>query len=660
MVEQIPAEGDVGEDPVEPSSDSRPGAFSALLWVDGEMEPWLPAVARLLELPDLHRAFVAVRDDASAEMLPDDPRLEVIDATGFAHVVRGLPKVVDHSVLLMTAPVLLPLVGIGTATAAIADDIRVAAVSFLSNAAGHLSFPHRNRQTQYSLEGHDETSLTRLLRDSEPSLPPAPIAATAGGATLVSRDCLVLTKGASGVFAGSNEGAVTEMVMRAQRRGLRAVLDPATYVTRLWEGHHWRDTPLEDEPVHRRLVKLHPQVMFLHEQQRRRADSALQLTMSTARAKIRGLRILIDGSCLGPIENGTQVQTLALVQALASRDDVKWVGVGMGGGVPRYAQKVLDHPKVRVITTQALRFPDGNKADILHRPFQPTGGLPWMSWHESAERVVVTLQDLIAYSVGAYHDRPRIWMNYRRGIQRAVAKADGLVVISHDVDDDLRRERLPTVSERTFVVENGTDHLSGEESEEFPAELLARGWAAREFLVVLGANYAHKNRDLAIRVYRRLKERHPSLGLVLAGVAVAEGSSRVQEALELRDTTGVVTLPDVTSEERNWLLRHASICLYPTSNEGFGLVPFEAARFGTPTAFTRVGPLAEVLDGVPVAAESWEPDELAACCDRLLSDPGLAAEQVTATLKCGTRYTWDETAAKLVRSYRELLARPAR
>ena len=90
---------------------------------------------------------------------------------------------------------------------------------------------------------------------------------------------------------------------------------------------------------------------------------------------------------------------------------------------------------------------------------------------------------------------------------------------------------------------------------------------------------------------------------MLAGVAVAEGSSRVLEAIELRDASGVVTLPDVTSEERNWLLRHASICLYPTSNEGFGLVPFEAARFGTPTVFTRVGPLAEVLDGVPVVSE---------------------------------------------------------
>ena len=57
-------------------------------------------------------------------------------------------------------------------------DARVAAVSFLSNAAGHLSFPHRNRPTQYSLEGHDETTLTRLLRARSPgssqrrSLPP--------------------------------------------------------------------------------------------------------------------------------------------------------------------------------------------------------------------------------------------------------------------------------------------------------------------------------------------------------------------------------------------------------------------------------------------------------------------------------------------------------
>ena len=80
----------------------------------------------------------------------------------------------------MTAPVLLPAMGLGTALDALAGDARVAAVSFLSNAAGHLSFPQKNRPTQYSLEGHDETTLTRLLRSSEPTRLPAPIAAPAG------------------------------------------------------------------------------------------------------------------------------------------------------------------------------------------------------------------------------------------------------------------------------------------------------------------------------------------------------------------------------------------------------------------------------------------------------------------------------------------------
>ena len=367
--------------------------------------------------------------------------------------------------------------------------------------------------------------------------------------------------------------------------------------------------------------------MKLHQVQKRQGESPLGLTMATARAKVRGLRILIDASGLGPIENGTQVQTLALIEALARRDDVRWVGVGIQGNVPRYAERVLGQPEGPGHQDQpSCASPTAPRADVLHRPFQPTGGLPWMNWRRSADRVLVTLQDLIAYSVGAYHDTPQGLDGLparHPGSRWPVPTAWSSSPTTSPTTCGASGSRL--VAERTFVVENGTDHLAGDEAEAFPAELLARGWAAREFLVVLGANYSHKNRDLAIRVFRRLRERNPSLGLVLAGVAVAEGSSRVLEAIELRDTDGVVTLPDVTSEERNWLLRHASICLYPTSNEGFGLVPFEAARFGTPTVFTRVGPLAEVARRRPRRGRrAGTPRSWPTCCQRLLDDPQLA------------------------------------
>lgn len=634
-------------------------SITALTWVRGDLGRWLPTITRLLSLPDVADVVVATDTMSADTLLPRHDRLRIVAPRTFGEVVRTIGTEHNRPLLVVTSPMLAPLDGFSSARAIMAADLRVASVSFLCNSAGHLSFPHRNTPNRFAVEGHDETSLTRTLRSTDPYLRPVPIHAVAGPATLVTRDCIVLTGGPAADFAGDPEVAVVEMLLRAARRGMRSMLDPATYVNRPWEDDHWGPAPLTVQPVRARLRERHPFFPRLHLEQMRDRNSPLGLALATARAKAQGLRVLIDASCLGPVENGTQVQTLALIEALARRDDVRWVGAALAGPIPRYAEKVLVHPKIEVLRTESLRFPQSApKADVLHRPFQPSR-LPWRNWREVADRIVVTIQDLIAYNIGAYY-LPDQWTTYRTNIQTGVTMADGIVVISQDVAEDLHQERLPVVDERLFVVENGTDHLTGDEPDVFPAELHARGWAARPFMVVLGANYSHKNRDLAIKVLKILREKHPDLGLVLAGVAVPEGSSRVLEASEGFGEEGLITIPDVTSEERNWLLRHAEICLYPTAAEGFGLVPFEAARFGTPTVFARFGPLAEILPEVPFAADSWDPVELARVCEDLLGDPQRSRDQVEATLKAGTSYTWDATAAQLVRAYRRLIAEPPR
>ncbi len=121
----------------------------------------------------------------------------------------------------------------------------------------------------------------------------------------------------------------------------------------------------------------------------------------------------------------------------------------------------------------------------------------------------------------------------------------------------------------------------------------------------------------------------------------------------------VHVLGDVTSEERNWLLWHASVVLYPTSAEGIGLVPFEAARFSTPTVLVPFGPLGELLGALPVTADDWSPEALATTAETFLRDRDAAADQVRATLAIGADYSWDACAAALVEVYRSVLARPA-
>ena len=271
--------------------------------------------------------------------------------------------------------------------------------------------------------------------------------------------------------------------------------------------------------------------------------------------------------------------------------------------------------------------------------------------------------DLIAYRVGSYHASVATWFDYRRGIADAMAGADAVIAPTHDVERQMALERLSAHDGRLFMVPIGTDHLDGNLPAAIPEALLERGFVAGRFLLVLGANYAHKNRDGALATLAELLRRDHDLSLVLAGPAVPFGSSRVSEAERWPEDKRVFVLPDVSAEERNWLLRHAEVVLYPTSAEGIGLIPFEAAQMGTPTVLVPVGPLAE-LSGLssplPVSARDWSAEALADATEALLDDPALAAAQVRHLVAAGAGYSWDACAEKLVEVYRTVLALPPR
>ena len=79
-----------------------------------------------------------------------------------------------------------------------------------------------------------------------------------------------------------------------------------------------------------------------------------------------------------------------------------------------------------------------------------------------------------------------------------------------------------------------------------------------------------------------------------------------------------------------------AVVLYPSSAEGFGFVPYEAAHTDT-SSFT--GPLAE-LSGVRDAPSRWSVDELAADLTRLLTQGDAAAGRVADLQRVRTELTW--------------------
>ena len=394
---------------------------------------------------------------------------------------------------------------------------------------------------------------------------------------------------------------------------------------------------------------------------RDRSTAPLALAHGLARTKVLGLRVVVDGSYLGPHEMGTQVSILASVEALSRRHDVREIMVALRSDIPPYAAKILSLPKV---TARAVNFDtlEGlGHWDVAHRMVQPDQWFSVDRWRTVADRVVVTILDMIAYRNGAYHEDVGKWLLYRDALRAGAAEADAVVVISEDVKVQAEMERLPIDPQRLHAIAFGTGHLTGNEPTEMPRELVSRGYVEGQFILCLGTDYAHKNRDLALAVIEKLHQRGHSHALVMAGPTVPYGSSRLSEAnlmLHHRQTLEpeVFLLPDLPSSQRNWLIRHADLVLYPSSAEGFGLVPYEAARFGTPTLFTRFGPLEELAPDIPVAADDWSPDSLADAADSLLSDPAQARVQVESCLAAGTKYTWAATAERLADLYRQVMA----
>ena len=471
----------------------------AAVFVTEPFEAWLPTFASLARAePDLRIVAGATTVDTCRSLEDALPGTEVRHLSSSSALIDDIRGQMRSHVLLVWAPALFPDEFLSPALGLARADLRVASISFLSNVAGYASFPLPDVINTHQLDNLDEISVTRGLRITPYSYGPAPIPYPVGPAVLFSSQGLSLLSR----FPDHGQSAwvsIAECGTRLRARGMIDLLDPSTFVTRPL------DMP-DRYPAHVGLAD--PEWQWLHlrspallrvPEEATEQKSPFREALAWAHSVVFGLRVILDGSCLGHKEMGTQVALLALVQALAERDEVGYLGIALAGPVPAYATEVLAHPKV-----DARLAPQGDisafpPVDIFHCPFQ-TDEVDLSQWQTKAHRTVVTIHDLIVYQTPYYFNVSEHWFEYRESIRKWAASVDGVVTISEDARSQIRLERLAIPDDRVFVIPNGTRHLRGDESVQLPDELLARGFAEKQFILVLGTNYTHKNRDLAIRV----------------------------------------------------------------------------------------------------------------------------------------------------------------
>ena len=298
--------------------------------------------------------------------------------------------------------------------------------------------------------------------------------------------------------------------------------------------------------------------------------------------------------------------------------------------------------------------------DLMYRPCQVSQLVELDFLARAGERFVVNQLDTIAFENPAYFGSDEDWVAYRDLTRLTLELAHGVAFLSEHSHEGVRAEGLLPPDTPWAVVSCGIDDPQIGGDGERPSALAGH---AGDFLLCIGASYLHKNRHFALEAWAELRRRGlgwpPGPRRARRRRTATPSREEAEFLLRHPELRPHVVMPRRRLRGREALAAPAhALVLYPSTVEGFGLVPFEAAQVGTATLATRQGSLEEVLPaGIP-ALDSFD---VAACADaawELLHDAAATEALATALRVHSQQFTWDATADRLINLFTDALARP--
>jgi len=305
-------------------------------------------------------------------------------------------------------------------------------------------------------------------------------------------------------------------------------------------------------------------------------------------------------------------------------------------------QVMLDRPYLRV--AQELHL------DVIHFPNQFGGGLL-----PSSIRRIATLHDLTPLLLPRTHPVRRVLL-YLMWARLSLRRCDRVIVHSNATGGDLIRKGFAR-AENITTIPLGVSHA-------FRPEVRTQGFMERHsltrpFILNVGVLEPRKNHVLLVELLKRLRESGEQIDLVMIG---REGWRWVNplsrpEYRALRPYVHI--FQDVPESDLIEFYGRASVFVYPSLYEGFGLPMVEAMTCKTPVVVSGTSSLPEIGQGAALYASPYDATGFAAHVSQLLHDTELRSRMIGAGVERARRLSWQRTAESTLWVYESLCAQAA-
>jgi glycosyltransferase involved in cell wall biosynthesis len=274
----------------------------------------------------------------------------------------------------------------------------------------------------------------------------------------------------------------------------------------------------------------------------------------------------------------------------------------------------------------------------------------------TSARSVFTLHDT-AYVHHPEHYLPRNRLYLRTMVPRFLERADRVIVVS----EHARAETVGIYGvdpERVDVIPEGVEERFRPDLDPSAVAAVRRRYGLPErSILYVGTIQPRKNLTTLLDAFARVRDRHPDVGLVIAGEKGWLFEPFFDRLRTLRLGPSVVVTGHVPDEDLPALFGAAEVFAYPSLFEGFGLPPLEAMASGIPVVCSEATSLPEVVGDAGILVPPLDVDGWVAALGRLLDDPAERRRLSDRGLERARRFTWAEAALRTLDVYRAVMGR---
>ncbi|MEW6407722.1 MAG: glycosyltransferase family 1 protein [Patescibacteria group bacterium] len=286
------------------------------------------------------------------------------------------------------------------------------------------------------------------------------------------------------------------------------------------------------------------------------------------------------------------------------------------------------------------------KLDVFH---SPASTIP-LCYSKNA---IITVHDLAIYQNPKWF--PRQIFATRVSVPQSLKKAKKIIAVSKHTGADLQKF-LKVPKEKIAVVYNGVEARK-DLDEVLPQdrqEICRKFGIKQNFILFIGTLQPRKNVEGLILAFDKLRnsEIFKNYQLVIAGKRGWGYKPIFEKTKKLTLTKKVIFCDYVSLEDKIRLLNAASVFVFPSFYEGFGLSILEAMRQGTPVITSNITSMPEIAGRAGYLIDPYKINSIAKGIKEVLTNQNLRQRMIRAGYAQAKKFSWEKCARETLKIYK--------